>query len=90
MTIQKSVEKAQYTPGQLKVSQKDGDFTWAIAVTSRSDSNNQTAEDFLSYGNFSLQYKITGGDEDGKVYEITLSPCGDLSEFEGHYDEGKD
>ena len=38
-----------------------------------------------------MRYTITGGEDDGKVFDdITLSPCKDYSEFHAHYDAKQD
>ena len=87
VVIASSVEKGYYNEDRLKVSQKDGDFTWAVAVSTHTNFSNQTAEDFEYYGSFKMKYTITGGVEDGLVFDMTLSPCKDYSEFYAHYDE---
>ena len=38
-----------------------------------------------------MKYTITGGDEDGKTFPITMSPCGEdeYANFGKHYVESK-
>ena len=86
LVISESVERGFYNEDLLKVSQKDGDFNWAVAVSTHTNFNNQTAENFQHYGSFKLRYTITGGIEDGLIFDMTLSPCNDYSEFYTHYD----
>ena len=57
--------------------QDEGDFTFAVAVSSFTKYDEQSAEDFLQYGQFLMKYKITGGDQDGLEFPISMSPCSD-------------
>ena len=71
--------------------QDKGDFTFALAVSSHTKFEGQSAESFKQHGSFLMQYKITGGDEDGKKFPISMSPCDekDYSDFGKHYIESK-
>ena len=57
--------------------QDEGDFTFAVAVTNHTKFDSLTAENFLQYGQFLMKYTITGGEEDGKVFQIAMEACTD-------------
>ena len=71
--------------------QDEGDFTFAVAVSSFTKYDEQSAEDFLQYGQFLMKYKITGGDQDGLEFPISMSPCSDeaMAAFGEHHVESK-
>ena len=62
-----------------------------MAVSSHTDFGSESAEEFRSYGQFLMKYVITGGDEDGKEFPITMTPCEDseYANFGKHYVESK-
>ena len=46
-----------------------------------------TAERFLTYGNITMEYVITGGEQSGTVREIAMKPCEDYSFIKTHYSD---
>ena len=51
-----------------------------MAITAKQGFTSHTTEAFeKSGGSISLRYAISGGPDDGKVFDIAMAPCSDFS-----------
>ena len=69
-TIVKLVEEEYFKPGrnvyQVRQDSEDEPFGFAISVTSYQDY--EFVDDSSPVGRFTMQYKINGGEDDGKTF----------------------
>lgn len=75
-TVISQVKHEFFSPGrdvyQVRQDSKTDPFSFAIAVSSRSDFK---GVDNSQAGLFSLRYKIQGGEDDGKIFNINMKRC---------------
>ena len=72
--------KKGYYEKPINIRQDEDNFYFAIAVTAKQNFESHTTEAFeKSGGSINLRYVISGGEEDGKVFNIGMAPCSDLT-----------